>query len=426
MSQEWRRTHRVKDIKILGKTKSVSIIGWIDSIGIQKEKILLTLRDGTGKETFAIYSNNKIINKISRIPVNSVIGLKGEFQRYKKEKILILRQFKVFSRASKDFPIKDFNKINDITLLPKRALLLRSPRLEAILKVRNEIYKAIRSFFDANEFIEITPSVLSLSTDPAYDIATLTPSTPTLANYVLSSSAQFYKQASLSIFDRVYTLFPSIRGEASLSSRHLLEFIQLDVEMAFSTSEDMMSIIEDMISYIWEYTVERCKTEFSMLGINILKFKTPFIRMTFQEIKKDLYRGDFKENGDISQEAEVTISKKIGGPFWIIDYPAQLRCWYYKRSNRSLTKSFDLIWPEYGEIITGGERENNYRVLIKRIKEMQDDPKRYEWYLEMFKYGMPPSVGFGCGIERLIQCICRLKNIWEATLFPKVPGIICP
>jgi len=201
--------------------------------------------------------------------------------------------------------------------------------------------------------------------------------------------------------------------------------------MAYENYDYIMGFAEDMIDYVLTSIEKECKKELKKLNIKSKRIKTPFKRITHNEaIKIAMRYGVNTEDGnDISWDAEKVISEELKEPLWIIDYPIKSRAWYYRQDldNPEIVKTMDLLYPEgYREGVTGGEREYDYETLIRRINEKNESPDMYKWYLDMFKYGMPPSAGFGLGIERLVRWILNLKYIWETNMFPRVPGIISP
>jgi len=432
----WNRNYKLCDIKSISEKTNLCIMGWVNDISFNNDKIKLELRDGTGIEYFVILKDNirePIYKKLQDMTIESVIGLKGVLNPEKINK-LDIDEVKIFNRAHEPFPVNDLD-IGDTGLLPRRGLVIRNPRIRTILKVNAEIRKSTRNFLENQGFVEFSSNVLGIATDPGVRTANLfTLPSYSKTPYVLSSSAQLYKQAALSALDRAFTIFPALRAEPKdsiVTGRHLSEFTELDVEMAFATREDILSLGEHLLCFVLESVKESCKKELDNLNVEIHIPKIPFTKITHEEAVKMATQEGIKTDieNEISWEAEVFISKRFNEPFWIVDYPVKSRAWYYRQDigNPCIAKTFDLIYPNgYGEGITGGEREYDYDTLMRRMEERGDEPKKYLWYTEMFKYGMPPSVGFGLGIERLVRYISKSKYIWETTLFPKVPNILSP
>jgi len=201
--------------------------------------------------------------------------------------------------------------------------------------------------------------------------------------------------------------------------------------MAFTNYDDIMNFAERMLQYIITFVMKNNKKELNALNSKLKIPKIPFIKIPhYKAVKLAKKKGIETGKGEeISWGAEKVISEEFNQPFWVVDYPVTSRAWYYRRDlkNTQIVRTMDLLYPRgFGEGITGGEREYDYKTLLERIKEKGDNPKKYLWYLDMFKYGMPPSAGFGLGIERLIRFLGNRKYIWETNMFPRVPGIISP
>ncbi|HID90556.1 TPA: hypothetical protein EYP44_01185, partial [Candidatus Bathyarchaeota archaeon] len=254
------------------------------------------------------------------------------------------------------------------------------------------------------------------------------------APYRIMSSMILYKQMTICALEKVYSFSPNVRLEpleARDTRRHLSEFWQVDIEQAFAGCDDMMELGERMLVYVIGAIKRRCAGELRGLGRELKAPRIPFKRITHREAVEMLrsmgYAVSYED--EIPWDAEEALSGALEEPVWITDYPLPSRGFYYieEPGRPGVLRSMDLIYPEgYGEAISGGEREYRYERVVERIREGGEDPGRYGWYLEMLRYGVPPSAGFGIGVERLTRYICGLKAVWEATPFPKVPGILSP
>lgn len=436
----WKRTHRIGELGRPRKRQEICLMGWVDEKVVAEKEIELILKDCTGVERIILRNDKtstEMLEKIMKVTPESVVGISGVVERQWSFGLEVtLKGFKIFNLARQPFPLdRGALDIASVKLLPKRHLTLRSPVMTTILKLRANILKAIRDFSYLNGFVEFPSQTIALATDPGVRTANLfTLPEYHKSPYVLSASAQLYKQAALVPLDTTYTISPALRAEqteAKITGRHLSDFWELDVEIAFADYNDAMSVAEQLIQYIISYINDNCANYLGKLKRKIVNPDIPFKKITYEEaVRKAHELGiETKEGDEISWEAEEALSCQFKDPFWVTDYPTTARAWYYRQdlNNKRFAKTMDLIYPEgYGEGITGGEREYNYETLIRRIKEHGDDPDRYEWYVEMFKYGMPPSAGFGMGIERFVRWICGLKYVWEATMFPRVPGVLSP
>ena len=176
--------------------------------------------------------------------------------------------------------------------------------------------------------------------------------------------------------------------------------------------------------------MKNCKEQINALNPNFKVPKIPFKRYTFKQAIDLARKLGFKESyeEDWSTPAEIAVAEKHKEPFFVIDFPINARGVHYalNKKNPKITRSFDMIWPKFGEAATGGLREHEEDLLIERLKQKKMNPKEHEWYLQLFKYGMPPHAGFGMGVERLVRWLCDLEHVREAVLFPRTPDMLKP
>ncbi len=233
---------------------------------------------------------------------------------------------------------------------------------------------------------------------------------------------------------RVFDFGPVFRAEKSKTRRHLTEFWMMDAEMAYCDHEMNMQFQEDLIINIVKRVLEKNKQELKILerDIEILKkIKAPFIRKTHAEVIKEL-RGmgsDIGEKDDLGADDETILTKKYDRPIFVEKYPAEVKAFYMKRdpNNPNLALCVDLLAPEgYGEIIGGSEREADFDILLERIKEHQLDPKIFDWYLDLRKYGSVPHSGFGYGLERITAWLTGIHHIRETIPFPRLINRLNP
>ena len=205
----------------------------------------------------------------------------------------------------------------------------------------------------------------------------------------------------------------------------------MDVEQAYASYMDVMSVAERLIVYVCQRVKEKCKEQLQSLNRELKVPKPPFKRLSYQEALEILREEGFdvKYGEEIPWNAEKALSKMFDEPFFIVDYPLRARGFYDREDPKrpGILRDFDMLYPEgYGEAISGGEREYTYEGVLRRMRMKGEKISDYEWYLDMLKDGIPPSAGFGIGVERLTRWICGLENIWDAVPFPKVPGVISP
>lgn len=312
-----------------------------------------------------------------------------------------------------------------------RYFTIKHPKMIAILKVQDQVLTSIRDFLRKNSFIEILAPIIGPVTDPGIRGAKQVFIDYYGTRFRLMSSMILYKQMAISSVEKIFSLSPNIRvesPEAIKTGRHLVEFRQVDLEEAFATYEDEMNLGERMIVYVVKKVKKRCFKELGILNRELKTPKIPFERLTYRDAVEAVKSLGFevKQGEEIPWKAEEALSAEYKEPFWITNYPLSARGFYYFQDAKTgLLRDMDLILPEgFGEAISGGEREHTHERVLERLKKSGEDPKIYEWYLKMLKAGIPPSAGFGIGVERLTRWICGVRNIWDAVPFPKVPGVV--
>lgn len=316
----------------------------------------------------------------------------------------------------------------------RRYLSIRESRIVCAIKIQDEIISALRDFLRSEEFVEILAPIIGPVTDPGIRGAQQVSINYYGAEFKLMSSMILYKQMAVAPLGKVFALSPNIRLEpleTVKTRRHLTEFRQVDLEEVYATCEDLMSLGERMLCYVIERVRKNRGKELRMLGRKLRVPRVPFKRYTYEEALEALRSMGFRVSyGDeIPWDMEEAISAAHEEPFWITEYPVTARGFYYLEhpEKPGVLKDFDLMYPEgYGEAVSGGEREHRYERVIKRMRQRGEAPSKYGWYLEMLRKGIPPSAGFGIGVERLTRYICGVQNIWDAVPFPKVAGVISP
>ncbi|UCE15400.1 MAG: hypothetical protein JSV12_05845 [Candidatus Bathyarchaeota archaeon] len=306
--------------------------------------------------------------------------------------------------------------------------------MKMILKVQDQILTSLRDFLRKEGFMEILAPIIGPATDPGIRGAKQASIQYYDAPFKIMSSMILYKQMVVSSIGKIFALSPNIRLEpleTAKTARHLAEFRQIDLEMTYASYEDAMGLAEEMLVSVVKDVREKCSEELKGLGRELKAVSKPFKRMTHKEtvelLRSKGHTVSYME--EIPWDAEAALSAMHQEPFFVYDYPLIARGFYDREDpNRpGILRDFDMLYPEgFGEAISGGEREHTYKGVIKRMKLTGENPEKYGWYIQMLKAGVPFSVGFGIGVERLTRWICGLKTIWEAVPFPKVPGIVSP
>jgi asparaginyl-tRNA synthetase len=320
-------------------------------------------------------------------------------------------------------------KMDIDTVFAYRELSIRDPDVTAIMNLKSIIAQATRNFFLEKGFTEIfTPFILTASTEGGAEQFKL--------DYfgqpaVLAQSCQFYKQAALSSHDKVFGLLPSWRAEKSHTTKHMTEFWQIENEISFGTDKEIMQVQEDLIKFIFKSVTNEGSDYLAQLNREISIPKIPFKKIPFKDAKQMILDLGVEEdlNEDFGANGESILSKSLKEPFFITEFPVSLRGMYYAANpnDPQITRSLDLMAPDgFGELSSGGQRVADYKILEERITKQGFELSNFEWYLRMFRFGMPPHAGFGLGFERLIRWIANLSHIREASLFPRTPDIYSP
>jgi asparaginyl-tRNA synthetase len=291
---------------------------------------------------------------------------------------------------------------------------------QAILKVQSKIRRILAEYLESKDFIEINPVILSPMTDPLNHPTTPGNITCYGQKYHLTQSMIFHKQVALKTLEKIFVFSPNMRLEPKdrgKTGRHLFEFTQLDLEIKNASREDIIKLCEEMLMTLIKTIKKGCKKELKILDRTIKTPKSPFKRITYKEAY-ERYGQDF----------ETKLSKKYKEPIWVIDMPIMHREFYDRehKDKPGFLADMDLIYPEeYGEALSGGEREYEYKRIKKRMRIKGKKCSEFKTYLDYAAKGLPKSAGFGIGIERLTRYVCGLKRIEETSLFPKIPGKAC-
>ncbi|MBP2645576.1 MAG: Asparaginyl-tRNA synthetase [Firmicutes bacterium] len=419
-------------IKNLGEHvgEEVEIRGWLYNIRSSGKISFLIMRDGTGlvqgvlvkkevsEELAALVGtltqeSSLILRGIVRVEERSVGGY--EIQVTGMELV----------SGAEEYPITHKEHGVDF-LAERRHLWLRTPRQNAIMRIRSEIEHAIREFFYQRDFVLadapiITPAACEGTT-------TLFELDYHGEKAFLSQSGQLYNEAAAMALGRIYCFGPTFRAEKSKTRRHLMEFWMIEAEMAYFNMDDNIQLQEEMIHYVIQRVLERCKRELKTLERDVSKLEKitlPFPRISYTEAVEILKKEgvDFTWGDDFGAPHETIISNYFDAPVFVHRYPAVIKAFYMKPDpeNSEVVLGADLLAPEgYGEIIGGGQRIDDLKLLEKRIAEHNLPQEAFDWYLDLRRYGSVPHSGFGLGIERTVAWLCGLEHIRETIPFPRM------
>ncbi|MEC8984139.1 MAG: asparagine--tRNA ligase [Candidatus Neomarinimicrobiota bacterium] len=403
--------------------------GWIYNTRSVGKIWFLILRDGTGMTQCVvtrddtpndIFCLEKSLTQESSVSVTGVV--KKEPRSVGGHEILV-KNIEVHQVAEK-YPITP-KEHGTSFLMDHRHLWIRSKKQHAILKIRHQVVKACRDFLDNNDFILIDAPIFTANacegTSNLFAVDYFERSA------YLTQSGQLYSEATAASFGKVYCFGPTFRAEKSKTRRHLTEFWMVEPEMAYYNLDDNMNLAELFVEYIVQSCLKYCQTELKTLERDISKLenvKVPFPRITYDEAAKILedQGSEFTYGSDFGGTDETTISDQYDKPVMVHRWPAKIKAFYMKRDDKNddLALGLDMLAPEgYGEIIGGGQREDDLAILENRIKEHDLDMKDFGWYLDLRKYGSVPHSGFGLGIERTVAWITGIKHIRETIPFPR-------
>ena len=426
-------------IKNLGKYsgEEVKINGWVYNTRSVGKIWFLILRDGSGllqcvvvdgecdSESFSLEQD---LNQEDSVTITGLVKKEpravGGFE-------LSLKTISIVNHTTNEYPISNKEHGTDF-LMSNRHLWIRSKRQNSILRIRHQIVKSIRDFFDDNDFILVDSPVFT--GNAVEGTTTLFELDYFEKKAYLTQSGQLYQEAGAMAFGKSYCFGPVFRAEKSKTRRHLTEFWMVEPEMAYCNLAQNMDWMESLVSYIIKKVINKCESELNILDRDVKKLecvKSPFPRITYDEAVGILENNgiDFKYGKDFGAADETIISNQYKSPVMIHSWPVDTKAFYMKRdeNNNNLALGVDMIAPEgYGEIVGGGQREDNIDILIETIRHHDLPLKPFEWYLDLRKYGSVPHSGFGLGLERFVAWVCGTTHIRETIPFPRTMARLEP
>ena len=430
------KTVTIKDLKN-HENEEVKINGWVYNRRSIGKVWFLILRDGTGllqcvvvdgesdPESFHLEQN---LNQEDSVSIKGIVKLEpravGGYE-------LGVKSISVVNHTSNEYPISNKEHGTDF-LMSNRHLWIRSKRQNSILRIRHQIIKSIRDFFDNNDFILVDSPVFT--GNAVEGTTTLFELEYFEKKAYLTQSGQLYQEAGAMAFGKSYCFGPVFRAEKSKTRRHLTEFWMVEPEIAYCDLDQNMDWMESLVIYITNEVINKCALELNVLERDIEKLKCikkPFPRITYDEAVNILKKNgvDFQYGKDFGGADETIISNQYDSPVMIHRWPVDTKAFYMKRDedNKDLAKGVDMIAPEgYGEIVGGGQREDDIEILIETIRHHDLPLKPFEWYLDLRRYGSVPHSGFGLGLERFVAWICGTKHIRETIPFPRTMARLEP
>lgn len=427
------KTHSIEEITPELDGRRVVLTGWVYTRRVHGGLVFVTLRDSTGLIQVTIHReavSEEEFERASALTVESSVAVEGEVHvdpRAPGGVEVRCARFRVISLAIEDYPLKP--GAGKEFLLDKRHLHIRSPRVAAVLRVKSAFCSAAREWMEREGFVEVfCPIMITAACEGG---ATLFPVEYFKREAFLSQSVQLYQEAAITAFERVYSLQPSFRAEMSRTRRHLTEFWQVEAEASNTDLEGIMDVQERLLGYVCGRVRERCDREFKALKRRFNPPEPPFPRIPYDEAVQRL-QGlgiPIRWGEDLGADEERALSREFKKPFFVTHYPKECKAFYHKPdpADPRVTLSADLLAPGgHGEIAGGGERIDDCGQLMQHINEFGLNPKDYEWYVDLRRFGSVVHSGFGMGIERTVKWILNLPHIRDACLFPRTPARVYP
>ncbi len=416
----------------------VTIQGWLYNLRESGKLLFPIFRDGSGVVQGVVPKaavSPETFETIKTLTLESSVIVRGKVRADKRAPggyELDVTEIQVVQKVAEDDPYPISLKEHGVDfLMEHRHLWIRSPKQSAILRIRAEIIKAARDFFDNQGFTLTDPPILTPAA--CEGTTTLFPVDYFEEQAYLTQSGQLYIEATAMALGKVYSFGPTFRAEKSKTRRHLTEFWMVEPEIAFGQLEDVMQLAEGLLSFLVQRVLEKRRLDLEVIGRDITKLeavKGPFPRISYDEAvqmlqdahAKGLIENKFEWGGDFGSPDETYISSQFDRPVMIHRYPAVVKAFYMEPDPQraELALCVDVLAPEgYGEVIGGSQRMSSYDLLIKRIHEHGLPEEAFKWYLDLRKYGSVPHGGFGMGIERAVAWICGLEHVRETIPFAR-------
>jgi asparaginyl-tRNA synthetase len=417
--------------------QGVVLKGWLRGIRSSGKLHFLTLRDGTGDVQCVVFKGDvspEVFESAAHLRQEASLIITGTVRAHPKhanEYEIAVSSLEVLAQPTGEFPISPKEHGTDF-LMDHRHLWLRSRRQHAITRVRHEIIAAVREYFDQNGFTLVdapifTPNACEGTTtlfetdyhgEPAY----------------LTQSGQLYGEAAAAAFGKIYVFGPTFRAEKSKTRRHLAEFWMVEPEVAFLDLAGDIDLAEDFLTYVVQRVLAKRRAELTILERNLApleRVQRPFPRIRYKDAVEILRSkgAEFKEGDDFGAPDETLISESFDRPVVVTHYPRELKAFYFKSdpSDPSVALNMDVLAPEgYGEIIGGGQREDDLGTLERAIDTHKLPREAFDWYLDLRRYGSFPHAGFGLGIERTVAWLCGLEHVRETIPFPRMLNRLRP
>ena len=434
---EWKRTHYSRDVTPVLDKKEVILMGWVRELRDIGKLKFVKLADREGFIQLIAKKGDtdaKIIEKIGGLGREDVIAVKGVVKANKEAPggvEIIPIEIRVLNKSEAPLPLELETKKTPaelFTRLNARYLDLRKHEIGAIFRISDALKKSFFEYFHNQGFIDLnTPLIVGAAAEGGATMFKL----DYFGNEAfLNQSPQLYKQMLLSSgFDKVIIVSHVFRAEPHDTYRHLNEIVQMDAEEAFvKDEEDVLKHFDGYFKYFIKKIDEECSEQLKKIGTEMPKITLPIKRLTYDDALKELKKKgiDLKWGEDFTPEAERKLCE-IYNPVLIIKWPSVIKPFYCMKEpgNPKLSRGFDLLFGGI-EISSGAQREHRFEELVKNLKEKGLNPEDFDFYLNAFRYGMPPHAGWSIGLERLTMALLNLPNIKETSLFPRTKERLTP
>ncbi len=410
--------------------RHVLLQGWLHNKRSSGKLRFLQMRDGTGVVQCVLFKGDvspDLFERSADITRESSLRVWGIVREDKRSPLgfeVGVTDFEVV-QASEPYPITP-KAHGTAFLMDHRHLWLRSSRQHAILRVRSEVIRACRNYFDEREFVLTDSPIFTPSS--CEGTTTLFQTEYFDDEAYLTQSGQLYLEASAMAFGKVYCFGPTFRAEKSKTRRHLTEFWMVEPEVAYLDLNGDMDLAEDFVSTVVQQVLKSRRKELEVLQRDLEpleRVKKPFPRISYAEAVDILNRSGVSHRWgeDFGGDEETVLAEHFDRPVLVHRYPASCKAFYMKGDpdDGRLALCMDMLAPEgYGEIIGGGQREDDLEELRRKIAEHRLDETPFQWYLDLRRYGSVPHAGFGLGIERTVAWICGLRHVRETIPFPRM------
>ena len=416
--------------------QEVVLRGWLYNKRSSGKLHFMQLRDGSGVVQCVVFKGDveaELFERCNHLPQESSLVVRGQVRREARSPIgyeVGVRDLEVVQEAE-PYPITP--KEHGVSfLLDHRHLWLRSMRPGAILKIRSEICKACRDFMEERDFVLVDAPIFTPAA--CEGTSTLFETAYFDDTAYLTQSGQLYMEAAAMALGKVYCFGPTFRAEKSKTRRHLTEFWMIEPEMAYCDLEGAMALAEDMVLYVIDRVLDRRGEELKVLDRDTAKLEQvsrPFPRITYDAAIERLAAlgSDIAWGSDLGGDDETLLASEFESPVFVHRYPSAVKAFYMKEDAQDLRLALcmDLLAPEgYGEIIGGGQREDDLAVLQHKISTHQLPQEAFSWYLDLRRYGSVEHAGFGMGIERVVAWLCGLQHVRETIPFPRMMQRLYP